>query len=158
MRCVVSCSSTSFPWLVFFFGALLWGSVIHKHTGKWMWQRSNISTFLMTCQHSGNSLICFFLLFFFFNPGCMHLLIVFDLSCLVSMNSPWVCLAFLVLCIYHVSFSSYHVQSSQYMYLTSLVLYFCNVSSFLILCLHCSFLSLHIRRHTHTQNSNNKNF
>ena len=30
MRCVVSCSSTSFPWLVFFFGALLWGSMIHE--------------------------------------------------------------------------------------------------------------------------------
>ena len=40
MRCVVSCCSTSFPWLVFFFGALLWGSVIHKHTGRWMWQGS----------------------------------------------------------------------------------------------------------------------
>ena len=26
MRCVVSCGSTSFLWLVFFFGALLWGS------------------------------------------------------------------------------------------------------------------------------------
>ena len=33
MRCVVSCGSTSLPWLVFFFGALLWGSMIHKHTG-----------------------------------------------------------------------------------------------------------------------------
>ena len=40
MRCVVSCSSTSFPWFVFFFGALLWGSKIHKHTGSWMWQGS----------------------------------------------------------------------------------------------------------------------
>ena len=40
MRCVVSCGSTSFPWLVFFFGALLWGSIIHKHTGRWMWQGS----------------------------------------------------------------------------------------------------------------------
>ena len=39
-RCVVSCCSTSFPWLVFFFGALLWGSMIHKHTGRWMWQGS----------------------------------------------------------------------------------------------------------------------
>ena len=39
MRCVVSCVSTSFPWLVFF-GALLWGSRIHKHTGRWMWQGS----------------------------------------------------------------------------------------------------------------------
>ena len=39
-RCVVSCGSTSFPWLVLFFGALLWGSMIHKHTGKWMWQGS----------------------------------------------------------------------------------------------------------------------
>ena len=40
MRCVVSCGSTSFPWLVFFFGALLWGSMIHKHTGRWMWEGS----------------------------------------------------------------------------------------------------------------------
>ena len=40
MRCVVSCSTTSFPWLVFFFGALLWGSMIHKHTRRWMWQGS----------------------------------------------------------------------------------------------------------------------
>ena len=40
MRCVVSCGSTSFQWLVFFFGALLWGSMIHKHTGRWMWQGS----------------------------------------------------------------------------------------------------------------------
>ena len=29
MRIVVSCGSTSFPWLVFFFGALLWGSMVH---------------------------------------------------------------------------------------------------------------------------------
>ena len=37
-RCVAFCGSTSFPWLVFFLGALLWGSMIHKHTGRWMWQ------------------------------------------------------------------------------------------------------------------------
>ena len=42
-RCVVSCGSTSFPWLVFFFEALLWGSMIHKHTGRWMWSSSLIS-------------------------------------------------------------------------------------------------------------------
>ena len=30
MRCVVSCGSTSFPWRVFFFGALLCGSMIHS--------------------------------------------------------------------------------------------------------------------------------
>ena len=36
----MSWGSTSFLWLVFFFGALLWGSIIHKHTGRWMWQRS----------------------------------------------------------------------------------------------------------------------
>ena len=36
----VSCGSTSFPWLVFLFGALLWGSMIHKHTRRWMWQGS----------------------------------------------------------------------------------------------------------------------
>ena len=36
MRCVGSCGSTSFPWLVFFFGALQWGSMIHKHTGRCM--------------------------------------------------------------------------------------------------------------------------
>ena len=38
VRFIVSCGSTSFPWLVFFFLALLWGSMIHKHTGRWMWQ------------------------------------------------------------------------------------------------------------------------
>ena len=37
MRCVVTCGSISFPWLVFFFGDLLWGSMIHKHTGRRMW-------------------------------------------------------------------------------------------------------------------------
>ena len=37
---VVSCSSTSFPWFTFFFGALLWGSMIQKHTGRWMWKRT----------------------------------------------------------------------------------------------------------------------
>ena len=40
MRCVVSCGSTSFQWLVFFFGALPWGSMIHKHTVRWMWKGS----------------------------------------------------------------------------------------------------------------------
>ena len=30
MRCVVPCGSTSLPWLVSCFGALLWGSMIHK--------------------------------------------------------------------------------------------------------------------------------
>ena len=40
MRCIMSCGSTSFSWLVFFFGALLWGSMIHEHTGRWMWQGS----------------------------------------------------------------------------------------------------------------------
>ena len=34
------CGSTSFPWLVFFFGTLLWESMIHKHTGRWLWQGS----------------------------------------------------------------------------------------------------------------------
>ena len=34
---------TSFPWLIFFFGALLWGSMIHKCTGRWMWQGSTQS-------------------------------------------------------------------------------------------------------------------
>ena len=38
IRCVVSCGNTSSPWLVFFFAAQLWGSMIHKHTGRWMWQ------------------------------------------------------------------------------------------------------------------------
>ena len=40
MRCLVSCGSTSFPWLVLFFGALLWGPMIHRHTGRWMRQGS----------------------------------------------------------------------------------------------------------------------
>ena len=40
MRCVVSCSNTSFPWLVFFFGPWLWESMIHRHTARWMLQGS----------------------------------------------------------------------------------------------------------------------
>ena len=40
MRCVVSFSNTSLPWLVVFFAALLWVSMIHKHRGRWMWQGS----------------------------------------------------------------------------------------------------------------------
>ena len=40
MRCIVSCCRTSFSWLIFFFAALLWGSIIYKHTGRWMWQGS----------------------------------------------------------------------------------------------------------------------
>ena len=40
MRCTVSCSSALFPRLVFFFPALPWGSMIHKHTGRWVWQGS----------------------------------------------------------------------------------------------------------------------
>ena len=40
VRCEVSCGSTSFPWLVFSFGALLWGSMIQKHRGRLMWQGS----------------------------------------------------------------------------------------------------------------------
>ena len=40
MRFIVTCGSTSFPWPVFFSGALLWGSMIHKHIGRWMWQGS----------------------------------------------------------------------------------------------------------------------
>ena len=34
MRCLVPCSSTSFPWFIFSFAALLWESLIHKCTGK----------------------------------------------------------------------------------------------------------------------------
>ena len=37
MRRVISCGGTSFSWLVFFFGALLWGSMIYKHRGRRMW-------------------------------------------------------------------------------------------------------------------------
>ena len=40
MRCVVSRGSTSLPWLVLFFAALLWRSMIHKYTGRWIWQGS----------------------------------------------------------------------------------------------------------------------
>ena len=46
MGCIVSYGSTSFLWLVFFFGALLWGSMIHKHTGRWMCQGSAPPLFL----------------------------------------------------------------------------------------------------------------
>ena len=52
MRCVVCCGSTSFQWLVFFFGALLWGSMIHKQTGRWMCSRS-----------TANPLVAFAILF-----------------------------------------------------------------------------------------------
>ena len=31
---------TLLPWLIFFFAALLWGSIIHKHTERWIWQGS----------------------------------------------------------------------------------------------------------------------
>ena len=54
MRCVVSCGSTSFLWLVFFFGALLWGSMIHKHTGRWMWQGSALREILLSFQTGFN--------------------------------------------------------------------------------------------------------
>ena len=40
MRCLIPCGSTAFPWLVFFFAALLWGSTIYKQTRRWMWQGS----------------------------------------------------------------------------------------------------------------------
>ena len=42
MRWVVSCRSSSFPWLVVFFGALLRKSMIHKHTERWLWQGSTL--------------------------------------------------------------------------------------------------------------------
>ena len=52
MRCIVSCGRTSFPWLVFSFGALLWGSLIHKHTGRWMQRilESNWTQVLESCD------------------------------------------------------------------------------------------------------------
>ena len=40
MRCVASCGSTSIPWLVFVIEALLWGSIINKHTERLNCQRS----------------------------------------------------------------------------------------------------------------------
>ena len=54
-----ACSSTSFPWLVFFFGALLWGSMTHKHTGRWMWQGSTslILGTITVCSHHPRSKI-----------------------------------------------------------------------------------------------------
>ena len=42
MRCIVSSSTTSFPWLIFFFAAVLWGSMIHKHTRRWVWRGSAV--------------------------------------------------------------------------------------------------------------------
>ena len=42
MRCVVSCRSTSFPWLVFFFGTLLWGSMMWQGSApvvSWSWEK-----------------------------------------------------------------------------------------------------------------------
>ena len=38
MRYAVFCGIILFPWLVFFFTAQQWGSMIQKHTGRWMWQ------------------------------------------------------------------------------------------------------------------------
>ena len=32
--------SILFQWLIFFFVALLWGSMIHKYAGRWMWHGS----------------------------------------------------------------------------------------------------------------------
>ena len=55
MRCVISCGSTSFPWLVIFFGALLWGSMIHKYTGRWMWQGSALVVSWNWERYSGHS-------------------------------------------------------------------------------------------------------
>ena len=46
MRCLVFCGSTSFPWLVYFFGALLLGSMIQKNTGKMDVTRERISRIL----------------------------------------------------------------------------------------------------------------
>ena len=43
--CVVQLPAGSWH-LVFFFGALPWGSMIHKHTGRWMWQLERISRIL----------------------------------------------------------------------------------------------------------------
>ena len=48
MRCVVSCSNTSFPWLIFYFAALLWGSMIHKHTGRWISNKGAYQSYLGT--------------------------------------------------------------------------------------------------------------
>ena len=45
LRCIVSCGSTSFPWLVFFFGALLWGSMVQAYRKMdvsvvyWNWEK-----------------------------------------------------------------------------------------------------------------------
>ena len=41
----ISCDSISYPWLVFFFGAQLRGSMIRKHTRRWMWQESASDVF-----------------------------------------------------------------------------------------------------------------
>ena len=46
MRCVVTCGSTSVPLLAFFMATLLWRFMIHKHTGRWMWQGSASVVFL----------------------------------------------------------------------------------------------------------------
>ena len=45
MRCVVSCGSTSFPWLEFFFGALLWGSMIRRDAvGRTDWKSKSLQS------------------------------------------------------------------------------------------------------------------
>ena len=42
-RRIISYSSTSFPCLIFFFATLPWGSMIHKHTGRWISQGCALS-------------------------------------------------------------------------------------------------------------------
>ena len=39
--------------LSFFFGALLWGSMIHKHTERWMWRGSTPIDKVETIKYSG---------------------------------------------------------------------------------------------------------
>ena len=50
---MVSCGSTPFPWLVFIFVALLWGPMIYRRTGRWMWKGS-ASVIFWNCQCSEN--------------------------------------------------------------------------------------------------------
>ena len=50
-----TCGSSTFPWLVFFFAALLWGSIIHKHTGRWVWEGSTSVDLLNVTFHLGNN-------------------------------------------------------------------------------------------------------
>ena len=69
MRCIISCGSTSFPRLIFFFGALL--SMINKHTGRWTWQGSTSVVFwnCEKCSCHSKLVSYFYMVWYFFHAS-----------------------------------------------------------------------------------------